>query len=47
MYEVEIDTPKGKIIFNIENIKELDKYLIKYPDFTGVSAKRLVKDRNK
>lgn len=47
MYEIEIETPKGNIKFNIENLKELDKYLIKYPDYTGVRAKQLKKEIKK
>ena len=46
MYELEIETPKGTIKFNIENLDNLEKYLIKYPDYTGIKAKRLVKERN-
>ena len=44
MYEIEIETPKGIIKFNIENLQELTKYLLKYPDYTGVKAKRKVKE---
>ena len=40
-------TLKGKIKFNIENLDNLEKYLIKYPDYTGIKAKRLVKEKNK
>jgi hypothetical protein len=47
MYEIEIETPKGIIKFNIENLDNLEKYLNKYPDYTGIKAKRLVKERNK
>lgn len=41
MYEVEIETPKGNIKFNIESLKDLTKYLLKYPDYTGVRATRV------
>ena len=47
IYEIEIETPKGIIKFNIENLDNLEKYLNKYPDDTGIKAKRLVKERNK
>ena len=47
MYEITIETPKGNIRFNIESLKELDKYLIKYPDYTGVKAKQLKKEIKK
>lgn len=45
MYEIEIETPKGTIKFNIESLKELEKHLLKYPDYTGVRAKRLTKEK--
>ena len=47
MYEIEIETPKGNIRFNLESLKELDKYLLKYPDYTGVKAKQLKKEIKK
>ena len=47
MYEVEIETPKGNIKFNIESLKDLTKYLLKYPDYTGVKAKQLKKEIKK
>ena len=47
MYEIEIETPKATIKFNIENLKELDKYLIKYPDYSGVKAKQIKKEIKK
>ena len=47
MYEITIETPKGNIRFNLESLKELDKYLIKYPDYTGVRAKQLKKEIKK
>lgn len=40
MYEIEIETPRGNIKFNLESLKELEKYLIKYPDYIGVRATR-------
>ena len=47
MYEITIETPKGNIKFNLESLKELDKYLLKYPDYTGVKAKQLKKEIKK
>ena len=47
MYQVEIETPKGNIKFNIESLKDLTKYLLKYPDYTGVKAKQLKKEIKK
>ena len=47
MYEITIETPKGNIKFNLESLKELDKYLIKYPDYTGVRAKQIRKELKK
>ena len=47
MYEIELETPKGNIRFNLESLKELDKYLLKYPDYTGVRAKQLKKEIKK
>ena len=41
MYKVEIETPKGTIIFNIWKIEELGKYLVIHPDYTGVKVKRI------
>ena len=43
MYQVEIETPKGTITFNIWKIEELGKYLVIHPDYTGVKVKRLTK----
>lgn len=45
MYEITIETPKGNIKFNLESLKELEKYLLKYPDYTGVRAKQLKKKK--
>ena len=47
MYQIEIETPKGNIRFNLESLKELEKYLLKYPDHTGVKAKQLKKEIKK
>ena len=47
MYEITIETPKGNIRFNLESLKELDKYLLKYPDYSGVKAKQLKKEIKK
>ena len=47
MYEITIETPKGNIKFNLENLKDLTKYLLKYPDYTGVRAKQLKKEIKK
>ena len=47
MYEITIETPKVNIRFNLESLKELDKYLLKYPDYTGVKAKQLKKEIKK
>ena len=47
MYEIEIETPKGTIRFNLESLKDLTKYLLKYPDYTGVKAKQLKKEIKK
>jgi len=47
MYEITIETPKGNIRFNLESLKELDKYLLKYSDYTGVKAKQLKKETKK
>ena len=47
MYQIELETPKGNIRFNLESLKELDKYLIKHPDYTGVKAKQLKKEIKK
>ena len=44
MYEITIETPKGILRFNIDNIKELNKLLEEHQDYTGVRAKRLVKE---
>ena len=45
MYQVEIETPKGTIRFNLESLKDLEKHLLKYPDYTGVRAKQLKKEQ--
>lgn len=45
MYEIEIETPKGILKFSIESLKDLTKYLLKYPDYTGVRAKQLKKEK--
>ena len=45
MYEITIETPKGNIKFNLESLKELTKYLLQYPDYTGVRAKQLKKEK--
>ena len=45
MYEITIETPKGNIKFNIESLKDLTKYLLQYPDYTGVRAKQLKKEK--
>lgn len=47
MYEITIETPKGNIRFNLESLKDLTKYLLKYPDYTGVKAKQLKKEIKK
>ena len=47
MYEITIETPKGNIRFNLESLKDLTKYLLKYPDYTGVKAKQLKKETKK
>lgn len=47
MYEIEIETPKGTIKFNIESLKELEKHLLKYPERTGVKAKQLKKEKKR
>ena len=47
MYKVELETPKGNIKFNLESLKDLTKYLLKYPDYTGVKAKQLKKEIKK
>lgn len=47
MYEIEIETPKGNIRFNLESLQDLTKYLLKYPDYTGVKAKQLKKEIKK
>ena len=47
MYEITIETPKGNIKFNLESLKDLTKYLLKYPDYTGVKAKQLKKEIKK
>lgn len=47
MYEIEIETPKGTITFNIQKIEELGKYLVIHPDYTGVKVKRLGTNANK
>ena len=44
-YEITIETPKGNIKFNLESLKELTKYLLQYPDYTGVRAKQLKKEK--
>lgn len=44
MYEVEIETPKGTLRFNIENIQELNKLLQEHQDYTGVKAKQKRKE---
>ena len=41
MYEIEIETPKGTITFNICKIEELNKYLVIHPDYTGVKVKKI------
>lgn len=45
MYEITIETPNGNIKFNLESLKELEKYLLKYPEYTGVRAKQLKKEK--
>ena len=47
MYDITIETPKGNIRFNLESLKDLTKYLLKYPDYTGVKAKQLKKEIKK
>ena len=47
MYEITIETPKGNIRFNLESLKDLTKYLLKYPDYTGVKAEQLKKEIKK
>lgn len=47
MYKVEIETPKGILKFSIENIQELNKLLEKHPDYTGVKAKQLKKEKKR
>ena len=47
MYEIEIETPKGILKFNIENIQELNKLLEEHPDYTGVKAKQIRKELKK
>lgn len=47
MYEITIETPKGNIKFNIENLKDLTKYLLQHPDYTGVRAKQIRKEIKK
>ena len=47
MYEITIETPKGNIRFNLESLQDLTKYLLKYPDYTGVKAKQLKKEIKK
>ena len=44
MYEIELETPRGILRFNIENIKELNKLLEDHPDYSGVKAKQLKKE---
>ena len=44
MYEITIETPKGILKFNIENIKELNKLLEENPDYSGVKAKQIKKE---
>ncbi len=45
MYQIEIETPRGILRFNIENIKELNKLLEEHQDYTGVKAKQLKKEK--
>lgn len=47
MYEIEIETPKGILKFNIENIQELNKLLEEHQDYTGVRAKQLKKEKKR
>lgn len=47
MYEITIETPKGILKFNIENIKELNKLLEDHPDYSGVKAKQIKKEIKK
>lgn len=47
MYQVEIETPRGILKFNIENIKELNKLLEDHPDYSGVKAKQIKKEIKK
>jgi len=47
MYEIEIETPRGILRFNIENIKELNKILEENPDYSGVKAKQIKKEIKK
>ena len=47
MYEITIETPKGIIRFNLESLQDLTKYLLKYPDYTGVRAKQIKKEIKK
>lgn len=43
MYKVEIETKKGKIILYLENLFTLEKELIKYEDYSKITAKKLLK----
>ena len=47
MYEIELETPKGILKFNIENIQELNKILEEHQDYTGVKAKQIRKELKK
>lgn len=43
MYKVEIETKNGKIILYLENLFTLEKELIKYEDYSKITAKKLLK----
>lgn len=47
MYQIELETPRGILRFNIENIKELNKLLEEHPDYSGVKAKQIKKEIKK
>ena len=47
MYKVEIETKKGKIVIYLENLFTLEKELIKYEDYAKVTAKKLIKRKEK
>ena len=43
MYKIEIETKKGKIVLYLESLFTLEKELIKYEDYTKITAKKLIK----